>query len=83
MGAVYRLTLRQLSGRWRLTIMAVLSVLPVLIALMMVSSSSAPSVREFELGVLGSMLAGSIIPLIVLAGLMYLAYKQVWRGESH
>jgi cytochrome c1 len=21
--------------------------------------------------------------LIVLAGLMYLAYKQVWRGESH
>ncbi len=67
MGAVYRLTLRQLSGRWRLTIMAVLSVLPVLIALMMVSSSSAPSVREFELGVLGSMLAGSIIPLIVLA----------------
>jgi cytochrome c1 len=21
--------------------------------------------------------------LVVLAGLMYLAYKQVWRGESH
>ena len=32
MGSVYRLTLRQLSGKWRLSIMAVLASLPVIIA---------------------------------------------------
>lgn len=67
MGAVYQLTLRQLSGRWRLLIMTVLAAMPVLIAVMMVSSSSAPSVSDFETAVLGAMFAGSIIPLIVLA----------------
>lgn len=67
MGAVYLLTLRQLSGRWRILIMTVLAVLPVVIAVMMLTSGSAPSVREFEVVVLGGMLAGSIAPLVVLA----------------
>ena len=67
MSAVYFLTLRQLSGRWRLTIMTVLAVMPVLIAILMVRSSSAPSVEEFESAVLSAMLAGSIAPLVVLA----------------
>lgn len=67
MGSVYRLTLRQLSGRWRLSIMTVLATLPVLIAVLMLASDSAPSVREFEIVVLGAMLAGSIAPLVVLA----------------
>ena len=67
MGAVYRLTLRQLSGRWRLVIMTVLAAMPVVIAVIMVSSKSAPSVQEFETGILSAMLAGSIAPLIVLA----------------
>ena len=67
MRAVYRLTLRQLSGRWRLGIMTVLSALPVIIAAIMVSSRRAPSVQEFERVVLGGMLAGSIAPLVVLA----------------
>ncbi|HSK17878.1 MAG TPA: ABC transporter permease subunit [Longimicrobiales bacterium] len=67
MSAVYYLTLRQLSGRWRLTIMTVLAAMPVLIALLMVRSSSAPSVEEFESAVLSAMLAGSIAPLVVLA----------------
>ena len=67
MGAVYRLTLRQLSGRWRLGIMAVLAAMPVGIAALMLRSASAPSVREFETGILGAMLAGSITPLVVLA----------------
>lgn len=67
MGSVYRLTLRQLSGRWRLAIMAALAAMPVLITMIMVGSRSAMSVAEFETGILGAMLAGSIAPLVVLA----------------
>jgi ABC-2 type transport system permease protein len=67
MGSVYRLTLRQLTGRWRLSIMTVLAAMPVVIAVMMLRSDDAPSVREFETAILGAMLAGSIAPLVVLA----------------
>jgi ABC-2 type transport system permease protein len=67
MSTVYMLTLRQLSGRWRLAIMAVLATLPAIIAVIMLSQSDAPSVREFETAVLSAMLAGSIVPLVVLA----------------
>jgi len=67
MSAVYFLTLRQLSGRWRIVVMTVLAALPVVIAVLMLRSSSAPSVREFETVVLSGMLAGSIAPLVVLA----------------
>jgi len=67
MGSVYRLTLRQLTGRWRLLIMTVLAAMPVVIALIMLASDDAPSVREFETAILGAMLAGSIAPLVVLA----------------
>ena len=67
MGAIYGLTLRQLTGRWRLIIMTVLAALPVIIAWMMLDSSDAPTVQEFETAVLGAMLAGSITPLVVLA----------------
>ena len=67
MGSVYLLTLRQLSGRWRLVIMSVLAFMPVLITAMIVRSTSAPSVQEFELVVFSAMLAGSIAPLVVLA----------------
>lgn len=67
MGAVYSLALRQLAGRWRVLIMTVLAAMPVIIAVMMLRSNSAPSVREFEQAVLSAMLAGSIAPLVVLA----------------
>ena len=67
MGAVYMLTLRQLSGRWRLLIMTVLAALPVLVTLLLVGFDDAPSVVEFERIVLNGILAGSIAPLIVLA----------------
>jgi ABC-type transport system involved in multi-copper enzyme maturation permease subunit len=67
MGSVYRLTLRQLSGRGRLAIMTVLAAMPVIIAMLMLRSSHAPSVAEFETGILSAMLAGSIGPLVVLA----------------
>src|SRR6187455_343965 len=67
MGSVYVLTLRQLSGRWRIVIMTVLAAMPALIAAVMLNSSEAPSVRDFELAILSAMLAGSITPMVVLA----------------
>ncbi len=67
MGAVYRLTLRQLTGRWRLVVLAVLAALPMLVAVLTLRQGDAPSVREFENAVLSAMLAGSIAPLVVLA----------------
>jgi ABC-2 type transport system permease protein len=67
MGTVYALTLRQLSGRWRLVAMSVLAGLPVLVATLVLRSSSAPSVEEFEQVVFNTLLAGAIAPLVVLA----------------
>lgn len=67
MGSVYVLTLRQLSGRWRLVIMSVLASMPVVMAALLVRSDTAPSVEEFELVVLSGMLAGAVLPLVVLA----------------
>ncbi|HXG70737.1 MAG TPA: ABC transporter permease [Gemmatimonadaceae bacterium] len=65
--SVYRLTLRQLSGRWRLAIMAVLAAMPVVIARAMLGAQGAPTVETFETTVVSAMLAGSIVPLVVLA----------------
>jgi len=67
MGSVFLLTVRQTTGRLRLVIMGVLASLPVFFAIMVVRSSRAPSVEEFEQVALGGMLAGSILPLVVLA----------------
>jgi ABC-2 type transport system permease protein len=67
MGSVYLLTLRQLSGRWRITIMTALASLPVIMAVFTLRQPDAPTVAAFETVVLGSVLAGSILPLIVLA----------------
>jgi len=67
MGAVFMLTLRQLTGRWRLIIMAVLAVMPVLFTALVVRSLGAPFVGDFEAIVLSTMLAGSIAPLIVVS----------------
>lgn len=67
MDAIYSLTLRQLTGRWRLSIMTALAALPVLFTMLVVRSSSTPWVAEFETIVLSTMLAGSVAPLIVVA----------------
>jgi ABC-2 type transport system permease protein len=64
---VYLLTLRQVSGRWRLAILTALALAPVLAALITLAQRSTPSVGEFEVVVFSTMLAGSIAPLVVLA----------------
>lgn len=67
MRSVYLLTLRQLTGKWRLAIMTVLAAMPVIITVMILHDATAGSVDEFEEAILGAMLAGSIAPLVVLA----------------
>ena len=67
MRSVYFLTLRQLTGRWRLAIMTVLAAMPVIITVLMLRDSTAGSVEQFENAILSAMLAGSIAPLVVLA----------------
>jgi ABC-2 type transport system permease protein len=66
MRSVYLLTLRQLSGRWRLSIMTLLAALPVIITALTLRER-APTLDEFEVAIIGAMLAGSIAPLVVLA----------------
>lgn len=67
MSAVYLLTIRQLAGRWRIAIMALLGFLPLGLTLMIAHSMDAPSVGEFEQVILSTILMGSISPLVVLA----------------
>jgi len=67
MGAVYRLTVRQLAGGWRLLIMAGLAAGPVLFTMLVLSAGGSPRVDQFEQVVIDAMLAGAILPLIVLA----------------
>jgi ABC-2 type transport system permease protein len=63
---VYRLTFRQLSGRWRLLITLVLASLPVIVSLVQALVDDTPPDADFQAGVVG-MLAGVIMPLVVLA----------------
>jgi ABC-2 type transport system permease protein len=66
-GSVYLLTLRQLSGRWRVLIMTLLAAMPVLITAIALAANDAPSVDDFEAFVLSALLAGAIAPLVLLA----------------
>ena len=67
MRAVYVLTLRQMSGKWRLIILTLLAALPVISAVLTLSDDKAPPVAAFEKAVLSAILAGAIAPLVVLA----------------
>jgi ABC-2 type transport system permease protein len=64
---VYLLTLRQLSGKWRLLIMSGLAALPALMAIIALRDDDAGTVTAFEQVALNSILAGSILPMVVLA----------------
>lgn len=67
MGPLFRLTLHQLTGKWRIVIMTVLASLPVLFSALIVRGPRAPFIDEFEAIVISTMLAGSIAPLIIVA----------------
>ena len=59
MSAVYLLTLSQLSGRWRLLVMSVLALMPIVLTESLVLVPSGASVEGFELIVLNTMM-GSV-----------------------
>jgi ABC-2 type transport system permease protein len=67
MRAVYALTLRQLSGKWRLIIMTILSTFPIVLTINLLRDNDAVAILEFETIMLASMIAGAIGPLILLA----------------
>lgn len=67
MGSVFELTVRQLTGKWRLVVMTVLAILPVAFTAFVVSWDSTPFIAEFEVVVISTMLLGSIAPLIIVA----------------
>lgn len=67
MQAVYSLTLRQLSGRWRLVIMTILAVMPLVLTVNLLRDNDAISILEYENLLISSMLAGAFGPLIMLA----------------
>lgn len=67
MRTIFWLTVRQLTGRFRLATMSVLAALPVIFTMLVIRSSQAPFVGDFERVVLSAMLAGSIAPLIMVA----------------
>lgn len=67
MGTVYLLTLRQLTGRWRVGVLLLLAAVPVLVTLLVLRSAEAPRVDAFEIVIVNGMLTGSIIPLVLLA----------------
>ena len=67
MASIYVLTLRQLSSRWRLAIIAVVAALPPLLAVIVLQSSSAPTVADFEAAVVSALLAGAVAALVMLA----------------
>lgn len=68
MGSVYKLTFRQLSGRWRLLITLVLTSLPVIMGVTwrLIEGDRFPD-NDFQDVALNGMLAGVIIPLVTLA----------------
>ena len=67
MEAVFLLTVRQLTGRWRLVIMTVLALVPVVFTALIVRGSTTPFVEEFDIIVISTMLAGTIAPLIMVS----------------
>jgi ABC-type transport system involved in multi-copper enzyme maturation permease subunit len=67
MQAVYALTLRQLSGKWRIVIMTILAIMPLILTLNLLGDNDAISVLEYENLMISSMLAGAFGPLIMLA----------------
>ncbi|MGI9627896.1 MAG: ABC transporter permease [Longimicrobiales bacterium] len=67
MSSVFWLTVRQLTGKWRLLIMTPLAMVPVVFTAFIVRLSPTPFVGEFEIIVISTMLVGTIAPLIVVS----------------
>ena len=65
MGTLFRLSLRQLAGRWRLLVVAILAALPVAIAITMVRVGEAPDEALGDM--LDGMIVAAILPIVTMA----------------
>ena len=67
MGLIFMLTLRQLSGKWRILIIVLLAGLPLLGASLAVLLGEGPTEAEFDEEMFGGLLTFAILPIVVLA----------------
>ena len=67
MTAIYGLTIKQLTGKWRLLILLGLSAVPLVPAAIAAASTNAPSASELDDVLLEGLLASAILPIVVLA----------------
>jgi ABC-type transport system involved in multi-copper enzyme maturation permease subunit len=65
--AIYVLTLRQLTGRWRLLILLGLSAVPLVLAAVATAGTDKPSASELDDALVDSLLASAVLPIVVLA----------------
>lgn len=66
-GLIFLLTLRQLSGKWRLLIIVLLAALPLLPAIISVLVNEPTSSAHFDDELFNGMLVSAILPIVVLA----------------
>ena len=67
MGLIFALTIRQLSGRWRLLIILLLALLPLLPAIVSVFIDEPMTNEDFDDSLFNAMLVSAILPIVVLA----------------
>ena len=67
MGLIFTLTLRQLSGKWRILIIVLLAGLPLLGASLAVLLDEPPTDAEFDDDVFGGLITFAILPIVALA----------------
>ncbi len=67
MSLIYMLTLRQLAGKYRLIIIVILAILPIVMAWVSTIADDGPSHGEIDDVLINGMFASAILPIIVLA----------------
>jgi ABC-2 type transport system permease protein len=65
--SIYLLSIRQLTGRWRLLILAGLAALPPLMAVIATAGSDRPTPSQLDDALLDGLLASAVLPIVVLA----------------
>ena len=67
MTAIYLLSVRQLTGKWRLSILLVLCAVPLVVAAAAGSAAEQPTPSHLDDVLLNGLLASAILPIVVLA----------------
>jgi ABC-type transport system involved in multi-copper enzyme maturation permease subunit len=65
--SIYLLTIRQLTGKWRLLILLGLSAVPLVLAAIATAGDDKPSAAELDDALLDGLLASAVLPIVVLA----------------